>query len=201
MFELLSNIMMIDEKPQKLTLIDSFVQEYSGKESKIRYIASSFVLDYFYKLKGAHLNYKQENNRVNERELLDMIKELYLMVENEYWDAHDIIYEDHKQFVSDTFNNPIFVVLGSLFRIVYHLSVFLFWSSAIVLYFTIAHLIVPLELVPKWWNIYYGLFLLGMTTIVFAIMMMFKEVVIKKNRRESKVVKNVKTTLKKLLRR
>ncbi|WP_042196277.1 hypothetical protein [Paenibacillus camerounensis] len=201
MFEQLLIITETEDKTKKLEKIESFMDEYSSKDSKIRFIASSFLLDYFYKLRGVYKKYKNENNRSNEKELLDEIKGLFVMVENEYWDAHDIIYENHKQFKSDTFNNPIFVVLGSLFRILYHLSVFLFWISAVILYFTIAHLIVPLEWVPKWWNIYYGLLLLGMTTTVFAIMMMFKEMVMKKNRRESNVVKNVKITLKKLFRR
>ncbi|MFS0723671.1 hypothetical protein [Paenibacillus sp. 1P07SE] len=201
MFEQLSLIVATEDKNEKLKMIDTFIQEYSGKESKIRLIASSFILDYFHKLRKVYIKYKEEESRVNERELLDKINGLFPMIEDEYWNAHDTIYEDHKQFISDTFNNPFFVVLSSIFRIVYHLSVFVFWISAVILYFTIAHLIVPLEWVPKWWNITYALLLVLLAIMFFGIMMMFKEMLIKKNRRESRISKNLKKKIKRIFTR
>ncbi|WP_339218585.1 hypothetical protein [Paenibacillus sp. FSL W7-1332] len=199
MFEMLSVIVKTEEKTRKFDLIDSFVQEYSGKESKIRYIGSSFILGYFYDFKEAHSKYKQENNRINERELLKMLQGLYLMVEEEFWNAHDIIYEDYKQFVSDSFSNPFFVILANIFRIIYHLSVFLFWISVAILYFTISHMIIPLEWVPEWWNIYSSLLLLAMTLTVFGVMMIFKEMIMKKNRRKNKVVKKLWVNVKNII--
>ncbi|AJS58271.1 hypothetical protein [Paenibacillus sp. IHBB 10380] len=198
MFERLSIIIEIEEKPRKLELIDSFMQEHLGTASKIRFIGSSFILDYFYKLREAYSKYKKESNRGNERKLLEKVQGFYIMIEDEYRNAHDIIYEDYKQFVSDTFNNPFFVVLSSIFRILYHLSVFLFWISALILYYTISHLIIPIDWVPEWWNIGTALLLLGLATMLFGIMMMFKEMVMKKNRRESKVVKNLKGRIKRI---
>ncbi|WP_152547729.1 hypothetical protein [Paenibacillus ehimensis] len=200
MFELLTDIIKTEEKIQKFELIDSFVQDYSGKESKIRFIGSSSILEYFYKLKDTYLKYKQESNRVNEHELLEKIRGFYLMIEDEYWNAHDIIYEDYKQFVSDAFNNPFFVIVAGVLRVLYHLSVFLFWISGVVLYFTISHMIIPIEWVPKWWNIYFSVLFLAMTTTIFGLMMMIKEIVMKKNRRESKVLKNIKRKMWNLIR-
>lgn len=196
MFEQLSLIEATEEKNEKLRMIDNFVQEYSGKDSKIRLIASSFILEYFHNLRKVHSKYKEDNNRVNERELLDKINGLYSMIEDEYWNAHDTIYEDHKQFISDTFNNPFFVVISNVYRIFYHLSVFVFWISLVVLYFTISHLIIPIEWVPKWWGITYALLFVILAILFFSFMMMFKEIVIKKNRRESRVSKNLKKTIK-----
>ncbi|ASA23394.1 hypothetical protein [Paenibacillus donghaensis] len=200
MFELLSVINKTEDKNRKLELTDSFMQEYSGTNSKIRFIGSTFILEYFYKLREAFFTYKNEINRTNERELLEKVKGLYLSIEDEYWNAHDIIYEDYKQFVSDTFNNPFFVILGNIFRIFYHLSVFLLWISALVFYFTISHLIIPIEWVPEWWSIGFALLSLLLATILFGFMLMFKEMVMKRNRRESKVVKNLKQKIKRLFR-
>ncbi|WP_044482062.1 hypothetical protein [Paenibacillus antibioticophila] len=197
MFEQLFIIMETEEKTAKLEQIESFMDEYSSKDSKIRFIASSFLLDYFYKLRGIYKKYKYENNRSNEKELLDQVKGLFVMIENEYWDAHDIIYENHKQFKSDSFNNPFLVFLGSILRIVYHLSAFLLWISAAVVYFTIAHIISPLEWVPEWWNITTAVLIFLAAVMFFSLMMMFREMVVKKNRRESRVVKNLKERIKK----
>ncbi|QYR21062.1 hypothetical protein KZ483_25620 [Paenibacillus sp. sptzw28] len=201
MFEQLSLIVATEEKSEKLKLIDTFVQEYAGKDSKIRLIASSFILDYFHNLRRVYFKYKEEESRVNELELLEKINGLYPMIEDEYWNAHDTIYEDHKQFISDTFNNPFFVVLSSIFKIVYHLSVFVFWISAVIFYFTIARLIVPLEWVPQWWNITYALLLVLVSITFFGIMMMFKEMLIKKNRRKSRISKNLKKKIKRIFAR
>ncbi|RAU91179.1 hypothetical protein [Paenibacillus sp. YN15] len=196
MFEQLSLIIETEEKSEKLRMIGIFVQEYSNKDSKIRLIASSFILDYFHKLKRVYFKYIQEENRVNERELLEMVNGLYSMIEDEYWNAHDIIYEDHKQFISDTFSNPFFVILSNIFRIVYHFSVFVFWISVVILYFTITQLISPVEWFPKWWNITNAFLFILLAIMFMGIMMMFKEILIKKNRRESKFVKNLKKKIK-----
>lgn len=200
MFELLSIINHTEDRNHKLQLISSFMQEYSGTDSKIRFIGSSFLLDYFYQLRRVHTKYTNENNRVNEHELLEKVNGFYMMLEDEYWNAHDIIYEDHRQFVSDSFNNPFFVMLSNLFRIIYHLSVFLFWISAVIVYFTLSQLIITLEWIPKWWNITYALLLLALTTMVFGVMLMFKEMAIKKNRRPSKIVRNLKEKIMRLFR-
>jgi len=201
MFEQLLSIMETEDKAKKLERIESFMEQYSTNDSKIRFIASSFLLDYFYKLRAVYKKYKYENNRTHENELLNKIKELYVMIEDEYWDAHDIIYENHKQFKSDSFNNPFLVFVGSILRIVYHLSVFLLWVSAAIVYFTIAHIVSPLEWIPEWWNIATAILTLLVAIMFFSIMLAFREMVVKKNRRESKMVKNLKGRIKKLFHR
>ncbi|MCF7755855.1 hypothetical protein KQ941_15495 [Paenibacillus xylanexedens] len=199
MFEQLQQIKEIENKTIKMEQIDFFMEEFSGKNSKIRFIASSFLLEHFYKLREAHKIYKQENNRTNAKELLKKIEGFHIMIENEYWDAHDIIYESHRQFVSDSFLNPFFVFLRSTLKIFYHLSVFLLWASAASIYFTLAHIVTPLAWVPEWWNMPNALLIFTGAVMFFGLMFMFKEVLIKKNRRESRVVKNLKGRLKKFL--
>lgn len=156
MYELLSVITKTEDKIQKMHLVDSFMQEYSGINSKIKYIASAELLEYFYRLRDDYNRYQQERNRTNEHELLVKIKVLYSMVDEDYWNAHDIIYVDYKQFVSDSFNNPFFVILSNVFKIAYHFSVFLVWVSVVVLYFTIyEQIFVPTKYYPVWvpeWN-------------------------------------------------
>ncbi|WP_339192326.1 hypothetical protein NST68_26305 [Paenibacillus sp. FSL E2-0230] len=201
MFVELSLIEATEEKEEKMRLIDNFVQDYSGKNSKIRLLASSFLLEYFYSFLKVYLKYKHEENRVNEHELLKMVTGLFLMIEDEYWNAHDTIYEDHKQFISDTFTNPFVVLLSSFFRVVYHLSVFIFWSSLIVLYFTLTQLVSPVEWFPIWWNITSSVLLVSVSVAFMAFMMMFREILIKRNRRESKLVKSLKRKLKEKIRK
>ncbi|RXZ81102.1 hypothetical protein EBB07_15445 [Paenibacillaceae bacterium] len=201
MYRELSLIMETEKKTQKLDMIDEFVREHSGKESKVRFIASSFILEYFYKLRKTHVNYKREMNRTNEEKLLTMVECLHSMMDTEFWDAHDTIYEDHKQFISDTFINPFFVVLGNVFKILYHISVFLFWICTAIVYFTISNSVLPLKVIPDWWNIYYALLLWTLSLMFFAFMMMFKEMIIKKNRRESKIVKNFKAKMKRFFKK
>ncbi|MDR6726940.1 hypothetical protein J2W91_005465 [Paenibacillus amylolyticus] len=197
MFEQLQQIIELKDKTIKMEKVDFFMEEYSGKNSNIRFIASSFLLEYFYKLREVHIKYKQENNRINEKDLLKKIEGFHIMIENEYWDAHDIIYENHKQFVSDSFLNPFFVLIRSTLRVVYHLSVFLLWTSATLIYFTFAHIVSPLAWVPEWWNISIALLIFLGAVMSFGLMLMFKELLIKKNRRESRVVKKLKERLKK----
>lgn len=192
MFELLSEINDTKDKTRKLQLIDAFFLEYSGINSKIRFIGSSFILDYFYSLRVTYMKYKNENSRTNERELFEKLSGLYIMIEEEYWNAHDIIYEDYKQFISDSFNNPFFVILFNILRLLYHLSVFLLWSSLLLLYFTIYYIIFPNEWVPQWWSISHALLLLASSAAVFALMLMVKEMAVKKNRRPSRVIKSLK---------
>jgi hypothetical protein len=198
MYEKLLIIMETEESMKKLERIESFMDEYSTIDSKIRFIASSFLLDYFFKLRVFYKKYKNENNRSNEKELMNKIKGLFNMIEDEYWNAHDIIYANHKQFTSNSFNNPFMVFFGGILRIVYHLSVFLVWITAVVVYFTIAHIISPLKWIPEWWNFPTAMLLFLSAVMFFSINLMFKEMIIKKNRREreSVVLKTLKGKIK-----
>lgn len=120
------------------------------------------------------------------------------MIEEEYWNAHDIIYGNHKQFISNSFNNPFIVFLGGILRVVYHLSVFLVWIMAVVVYFTIAHIISPLKWIPEWWNFPTAMLIFLSAVMFFGINLMFKEMTIKKNRRkrEIAVLKTLKVKIK-----
>lgn len=60
MFEQLQRIIELEDKTIKMEQIDFFIEEYSGKNSKIRFIASSFLLEYFYKLREVHKKNKQK---------------------------------------------------------------------------------------------------------------------------------------------
>ncbi len=196
MHELLSLIMETGDKKRKLEMIDIFLREYSGKDSKVRFIASSSVLTDFYKFRKVFIAYKQENNRINEHELLEKVREFYNRIDDEYWNAHDTIYVDYKQFISDTFKNPLFVVFGSILRFFYHLSVFITWICAVALYFTLAHIISPLQWVPDWWDMTTALLCFFIALGCFGLMMVFKGMTAKENKRESKVMRNLKETLK-----
>lgn len=200
MFESLSEIKKTENKEIRLSLIDRFFESYSGSDTKIRYIASSFLLEYFYELRNSYELYKKESSRKNEKDLMEKLNAFYIMIEDEYWNAHDIIYEDHLHFRDTAFLNPFIVVLLVLFRILYHLSTFIVWASLIVLYFSIWNELFRLEVIPEWWSVTYALLFLTISLMFFGVMLMFKQFAVKNNRRKNKLMKKMEKKIKKLLR-
>jgi hypothetical protein len=195
MNELLQEIAVTEDKNVKNGLIECFMNRYSGPQSQIRFIGSSLILEYFYDLRITFNSFQLDPSIANEQELLKKIKELTVMIENEYWDAHDIIYEEHLQFRDDTFKNPILVLVQNLVRFIYYLSTFCVWLSLGYLYFAIWNKIVHIESFPAWWTIKDALILVFYSLMLFGVVFSIKYNAIKKNRRTNKVIKKLKKKL------
>lgn len=200
MKELLQEIVEHEERDTKLRLIESFIYQFSGPESKVKYIGSSFILEFFYELRELFKGYKIDQTRINEKKLLEKINQFQTMINDECWDAHDIIYEEHLQFRDDTFKNPILVFVLSITRFFYYLSTFTVWVSLGYLYFAIWNRIVGIQSFPEWWTIIDGLYLLSSALIIYGVLLSVKSFAIKKNRRKNKTFKKLKGRTLKLFR-
>lgn len=203
MYEHLQNITNTLDKQEKINKLEHFFECYSGTNTNtnIRYIGSSFLLEFFYDFRLVYQNFRNDRSRKNESELLDKLNEFFVMIEDEYWDAHDIIYEDHLQFKDTIFLNPFISSLLSFLRGIYYLVSFSVWISMFILYFTTYAHFVRNELLPEWWSLSSAALLLVLSLMLFAITLSFRQFVIKKNRRKNKLIKKFTKKLFKIFRR
>ncbi len=197
MYVELSTIESTEDRTTKLKLVESFIDENSTKESKVKFIGTTSVLQYFDDLKLIYKTYKLENNADNEKRLLESMSYFFENIKMEYLDAHDIIYENHLRFKSSSFINPFFSSFISIMRIGYHLSVFLVAISIAIVYFTFANKISSYGMFPPTlMDIPTSLLILCITVMLFAIFLMTRGFIMQKNRRKSEVLKKIKTKLK-----
>ncbi|MBC2728636.1 hypothetical protein [Desulfosporosinus sp.] len=190
MYELLLNITKAEDSIQRDKLLEDFLVTYSGVDSKIRFIGTCSILEYFYDLRSTYNKYIKENKQ-NESILSEKLTNLLNMIETEFWDAHDIIYEDHIQFKDDSFKNPFLVVSLSILRVIYYFTSFALGLSFLVLYVVIWDRIIPVELLPKEVNFQSTIGLILFLTMVYGMMFTIKEFAVKRNRRKSKSFKNI----------
>lgn len=186
--EILQTIIKTENKEEKIKLLDGLFNKYSNPESKIRFIASSSILEFFYEFKEIYFKYKNEKTRKNEIQLMEKLHGFYYMIEDEYWDAHDIIYEDHVQFREDTFMNPFLVILFDIFRVFYYLTTFLLGISFFILYIAIWNKYFPLKSIPTDLNVVNAILIVLFITMIYGLMLLVKTFAIKKNRRKSKII-------------
>jgi hypothetical protein len=132
---------------------------------------------------------------MSERTLIDKLQDFFISLEDEYWDAHDIIYEDYLHFKNTAFLNPFIVLCLGILRFLYHLSTFTLWIGGLILYFTIWDIFVPLEPIPDWWEISYAVLFMVISLMFFGITLSFKQFAVKKNRRKNKIVKKISNRL------
>lgn len=120
------------------------------------------------------------------------------MIEGEYWDAHDLIYKDHKQFQSDLFLNPFMFIIKTLFRLLYNLSSFLVIINLVALYFSIIDYFFHFPSFPEYLQISYVILFLMINIIIFSFLLMMKEFIVNKNRRSNRINKSIKKIFKKI---
>ncbi|MDB5056171.1 MAG: hypothetical protein JWM44_4221, partial [Bacilli bacterium] len=109
MNELLKDIINKEDIAKKRELTHEFFERFKGPESKIKFIGSSFLLEYFYELENLYLIYNSDPNRTNESSFLNKLKSFSNKIEYEFWEAHDIIYEDHLKFKNLSNKNPLVI--------------------------------------------------------------------------------------------
>jgi hypothetical protein len=192
MYELLRNIKATVEKSTQLLLLDDFFQKYSGLESKVRYIGTSSKLEYFYEFESTYKSYKKNQTGSTENELFEIFKSFSLMMSDEFWEAHEVIYEDHLKFKSLFNKNPFVIVIFEIISFVQYTINFLVWTSLFILYFSIWNHFQRWNAIPEWWNLSIAiqicLYLFGFSLITKSI----SHLVAKRNRRKHPIVTRLK---------
>ncbi|AUS27787.1 MULTISPECIES: hypothetical protein [Paenibacillus] len=183
----------------RIELISDFIGFYGQDESKIRYIGTSFNLERYLQLEVLHRNYLMNSGRLIENELLKAFEEFHISMKNEFWTAHDIIYEDHLKFKSVSNRNIFLVMLSECIVLLYNVSSFLFYASLVFVYFTLwdkyIHKI-PISDKPEWFNISTAFLLLIAIVMVHLVVVMFYAMVANKNKRSSTVLKRIYKNIK-----
>jgi len=201
MYELLSEINRVEEQTKKLELIVIFFDRFSGINSSARYIGSSKLLEKFFETRNMYFNYKINYSESNEHILLESIENFRKKIVKEFWDAHDIIYDEYLQLKADAFRNPFIVLTFNVLRGLYHLTTFSFIISLFLVYFTVWDTFTSERVFPEWWTIRYAIGTVFLILTIYGLMNSIKEIVIIKNRRKSKVLNKIRDRVLKWIRR
>lgn len=197
-YELLKEIIKENDAELQIEKLNTFFQMYSGPESKIKYIGSTLLLESYYELRDHHRNYMLAQSEWSKDELFKKLTKFKEEIEDEFWDAHDIIYENHNQFKAESFQNPFIVITMNIVRYSYYLVTFSVWGSLVMLYLASWSEITKDNL-PTWWNIKNSITMLIISILLNICMLSVRSLVIKKNRRKGelfRLFKKIRTNYK-----
>lgn len=193
---------IISEKEQerKNNLLAEFFEHYQEDETKIRYIGTSYNLEAFFKLEINYFEYLNNPGRVSEKTFFDNLNNFYVSIENEFWEAHDIIYEDHLQFRSLNKKNIFFKIIIEFFILTHNLSTFIFALAGLYLYISIWNEYIqkfPSKEISQWLSTPFALLTLLMSIVLFSFTKILFASVKKENKRSNssmlKIWKKVKS--------
>ncbi|MFF2016074.1 hypothetical protein [Paenibacillus sp. NPDC058177] len=187
---------IVDEKEQskKNNLLADFFNYYQQNESKIRFIGSSFNLEAYFKLELSYFENLNNPGRVSEKALFDSLNGFYVSIENEFWEAHDTIYEDHLQFRSLNKKNIFFRLIIELFILMHNLSTFIFSLTGLYLYASVWNEYIqkiPSEEISQWLNVPFSIFTVLMSIVLYSFTKMLYVSVKKENKRSNSSMKRI----------
>lgn len=194
MFIRLKRVIGEKEQNKKKDLLAEFFEYYQQNETKIRFIGSSYNLEAFFKLELSYFEYINSPGRVSEKALFDSLNDFYVSIENEFWEAHDIIYEDHLQFRSLNKKNIFFKLIIELFILIHNLSTFIFAIAGLYLYISIWNEYIqefPNEEIKQWLSVPFSIFTVLMSIVLFSFTKMFYVSVKKENKRNNSSIKRL----------
>ncbi|UKS29952.1 hypothetical protein LOZ80_13835 [Paenibacillus sp. HWE-109] len=191
MYELLRNIKATEEKATQLLLLDEFFQKFSGPESKVRFIGTGTKLEYYYEFELAYKKHETNQTRTNENELFQKFNLFNSMMNEEFWEAHEIIYEDHLKFKNLFNKNPFLIAIFELVNFVQNTINFFVWTSLFILYFSVWNNYQRWNVIPEWWSLNIAIQLCLYLTVFSLITKTISHQITKKNRRKNTIVKGL----------
>lgn len=112
----LKEIMEKQQGDEKNSLINKFFFEFGLSNSKAHLLGSAELLSLYFKLNTFYKAYQHEPENYEER-FQACLKEFELGINEEFWDAHDIIYKEHLRYKDHSFKpvKSLFIdLLGTL---------------------------------------------------------------------------------------
>ena len=147
------------EMEQRDQLVKEFIEFYSLPSSTTKSIASTSLLEMFFELRQKYLDFVKDNDEVIRQAFWESFEVFYSALENEFWQAHYIIYKDYHVFKTLITKNQLLRILMELSILVYNVTTFLLYITGFVLYLSIWNYFKPLSIFPSWWTVKHSLFL------------------------------------------
>lgn len=167
---------------KRVNLLRNFFEMFSTPDSNIKLIASSEILEFYINLKKTF----DSLNDIKDSGFWKQVVHLSTLIENECWDAHDIIYKDHLKFKTLINKNPLIRFVMELGVYALHLTGFMLWVSVLILYFTLCNYFEPINIVPSWWKVKDAILLFLMTFGLYLFVMVISSWYLSsRNRRKS----------------
>ena len=194
MYMVLKNI---KERPisEREQLVSDYFKIYSSSDSNLKLIASTFILEKYFDLEK-----KYKNSFANQDELIrsgfwKCFDSYYLIIENEFWEAHDIIYKDYLKSKTIINRNPLLRILMEISVLVYNVITFAVYTILAIMYLSIWNLFTPISIFPSWWEIKHAIFLLLVVLILYGFVLMISSwYVFAGNKRKSELRKLIGTS-------
>jgi hypothetical protein len=189
MFESLKNIKENESHEDQGYLLEEFFREYVGPQSQIKFFGSSSLLDFFYKLYTSYKKKLTEPSRKQDMEFNEMLNRFYTMIENEYWNSHDIIYKDYKKYMELSFKNPFMAFSYEIIMLFKQLVRFLVVLSLLLVYFSLWNKFVysmPIDSNPEWLQFEITIQVLIIFISLYGFTMMISSITLWENRRIKK---------------
>ncbi|ETT54787.1 hypothetical protein C162_03774 [Paenibacillus sp. FSL R7-269] len=203
MFKKLKRIKHEQNHQAKMGLIKDFFDEYSTDSTKVRYIGTSFNLETYFELEIQYEKYLQNPGRTTEHSLIDNMEGFYKSIEAEFWEAHDIIYEDHLQYKSLTRKNIFNKLIIEFLILLHNISSFLLGASLIFVYVCLWNRYIQELPMPEGYSQYLDIImalLIFLTAVMlFSLTKIFYLTVKKVNRRTNQFLKDLINKIKKKL--
>lgn len=161
-----------DHESKRLELLEEFIGSYNSHDSAIKSIASTFLLDKFFKLINEYMEFSKQNDESKKNSLWKEFNSFYEIIYNEFWEAHDILYKDYIVSKSLIWKNPFVRLLIETSVLLYNTASFLLYISAFVLYISIWNHFHSLNIIPNWWTLFDSFLLFFVSLMLQGFMML-----------------------------
>ncbi len=189
MYMVLKNIKesLIDEREQ---LVLDYFKVHSSSDSSLKLIASTFVLERYFDLERKYKSSFANQDELSKSEFWKSFDSFYIIIENEFWEAHDIIYKDYLKIKILINKNPLLRILMEISVLVYNLMTFAVYSALVITYLSVWNSFTPISIFPNWWEIKHALFLLLVVLMLYGFMLMISSwYIATRNKRKSELMK------------
>jgi hypothetical protein len=124
---------------ERENLINKFFSEFGISGSRSHLIGSAQMLDVYFELNTLYIAYKHEEETYEEK-FLECFKNFEILIDQEFWDAHYIIYKEHIRYKNHHFKplKAIFIDLIGTLRFIFEVAmciVVFLWCVIIYDYF------------------------------------------------------------------
>ncbi|ODA41816.1 hypothetical protein [Desulfosporosinus sp. BG] len=156
---------------QKLELLEEFFKGYYSYESTIKLIAPVSLLERFFDIYLKYLVFTRQRDESSKENLWKNFEDFYVSIENEFWEAHEIIYKDY--FISKALikKNPFLGIIMELSILLFNITTFLLYLTGSILYFSIWNYFQSLSIFPVWWTLKDAILLFLCTLVIQSFML------------------------------
>ncbi|MCG7406575.1 hypothetical protein MH117_04030 [Paenibacillus sp. ACRRX] len=204
MYIKLKRIKFIRDHDKKMILIKEFFDEYKVDNSNVRFIGTTSNLETYFELEVMYEEYLQNPGRSTEYLFMKKLESFYWTIENEFWEAHDIIYEDHLQFKSLNRKNIFYKLVIEFLILLHNVSRFLLGATLLFLYICLWNQYIQKNSflnASGWFDVQLALLSLLCSIMLFSLTKIFYVSVKRENRKSNEVLKKIIKRIPKIFRK